>query len=139
LPAGAAGEDAAGEGREQAGAKDGRLAAAGRADDGEEAGTDQTGDELGDEPLATEEVVGIDWLEAGEALNGQMSSPTGGRERERSCSRAIWRSVTVPASSDSTSLRLLRPTAAREATSTSRRRASSTATLSAAPASSRPL
>ncbi len=63
-PALAARQDSSGEGREETGAEDRRLAAARRADDAEEAGADEAGDELGDEPLAAEEVVGIDRLEA---------------------------------------------------------------------------
>ena len=67
-PAFAARQDSAGEGRKKAGAEDRRLAAARRADDAEEARADEARDELGDEPLAAEEVVGVDRLEAREAL-----------------------------------------------------------------------
>ena len=143
-PALAARQHPSGEGREETGAEDRRLAAARRADDAEEAGADEAGDELGDEPLAAEEVVGIDRLEARETLEradalGRHAGRGGRAERARACSRASWRSITLPASSASTSLRSLLPAAAREATSTSRRLASSTATASAARASSRQL
>ena len=53
-PALAARQDSSGESREETGAQDRRLAAARRADDAEEAGADEAGDELGDEPLAAE-------------------------------------------------------------------------------------
>ena len=143
-PALAARQHSSGEGRKKAGAEDRRLAAARRADDAEEAGADEAGDELGDEPLAAEEVVGIDRLEARQTL--ERADPLGGHagrggraERARACSRASWRSITLPVNSASTSLRSLLPAAAREATSTSRRLASSTATASAARANSRQL
>ena len=64
----AARQDSSGERREETGAQDGRLAAARGADDAEEAGADQAGDELGHEPFPAEEVVGIDRLEAREAF-----------------------------------------------------------------------
>ena len=57
----------------------------------------------------------------------------------RACSRTSWRSITLPASSASTSLSSLLPAAAREATSTSTRLASSVATASAACGESRQL
>ena len=85
-PALAARQDSSGEGREETGAEDRRLAAARRADDAEEAGADEAGDELGDEPLAAEEVVGIDRLEARQTL--ERADPLGrhagrgGRARE---------------------------------------------------------
>ena len=67
-PALAARQHSAGERRQEAGAEDRRLAAARRADDAEEAGADEPGDELGDEPLAAEEVLGVGRLEAREPL-----------------------------------------------------------------------
>ena len=88
-PARATRQDASGERRKQAGAKHRRLAAARRADDAEEAGADEPGDELGDEPLAAEEVVGIHRLEARQtlertdALGGDTSRR--GRAGERAC------------------------------------------------------
>ena len=69
-PALAAGQHACGQGREQAGAQHRGLAAARGADDAEQAGADESGNQLGDEPLAAEEVVGIGGLEAGEPLEG---------------------------------------------------------------------
>ncbi len=85
-PALAARQHASGEGRQETGAQDRRLAAARRADDAEEAGADEAGDELGDEPLAAEEVVGIDRLEARETLERADSlgrhAGRGGRARE---------------------------------------------------------
>ena len=88
-PAPAAGQHTAGEGREQTGAQDGGLAAARRADDAEEAGADEAGDELGDQPLAAEEVVGVDGLEArqtlerADALGCRASRRVRARERPR--------------------------------------------------------
>ena len=85
-PALAARQDSSGEGREETGAEDRRLAAARRADDAEEAGADEAGDELGDEPLAAEEVLGIDRLEARETLERAYPlsghAGRGGRARE---------------------------------------------------------
>ena len=144
-PALAARQDPSGERRQQACAEDRRLAAPRGADDAEEAGPDEARDELGDEPLAAEEVVGVDRLEAREpleradALGSHVEPGVCGPTRACACSRASWRSTTLPVSSASTSLRSLLPAAAREATSTSRRLASSTATSSAARASSRQL
>ena len=96
-------QDPVGE-REQTGAEDGGLSAARRADDAEESCADQAGDELGDEPLAAEEVVAIDWLEACEAL--ERACPLGGRAggggEGWACSRASWTSITLPVSSAST-------------------------------------
>src|SRR4051794_38325603 len=66
----AAREHAAGERRQEAGAQDGGLAAAGWADDAEQRGADEARDELGDEPLAAEEVGRVDDLERGESLVG---------------------------------------------------------------------
>jgi hypothetical protein len=67
-PALAPGQHAAGERGQQPGTQQGRLAAARRADDAEEARAHEAGDELGHEPLAAEEVVGIGGLEAGQAF-----------------------------------------------------------------------
>src|SRR5439155_22809751 len=67
-PAPTARQHPSGEGRKETGAEDRRLATARRADDAEETGTDEAGDELGDEPLAAEVVLGIDRLEARETL-----------------------------------------------------------------------
>ena len=55
----------------------------GRADDAEEAGSDEACDELGDEPLAAEEVVGVDGLEAREPLEraDAFGGHTSGRGR----------------------------------------------------------
>ena len=110
-PALAARQDSSGERREQPGAEDRRLAAARRANDAEEAGADEPGDELGDEPLTAEEVVGVDRLEAREALEradalGRHRARASAGPKARACSRASWRSITLPASSASTSLRL---------------------------------
>ena len=140
----AARQDASGQGREKTGAQNRRLAAARRADDAEEAGADEAADELGHEPLPAEEVVRIDRLEACQAFERTDSlARHAGRgvraRRARACSRTSWRSTTFPVSSASTLVRSLLPAAAREATSTSRRLASSTATASAARANSRQL
>ena len=80
-PALAAGKHPTGEGREESGAEDGRLAAARWADDAEESGSDEAGDELRNEPLAAEEVVGIGRLEAREAL--ERTDPLGGNSGRR--------------------------------------------------------
>ena len=72
----AARQDSSGEGREKTGADERRLAAARRADDAQEADADEAGDELGDEPLAAEEVLGIHRLEARETL--ERADPLGG-------------------------------------------------------------
>ncbi len=92
-PALAARQHAVGEGREETGAQDRRLAAARRADDAEEAGADEACDELGHEPLAAEEVVGIDRLEArktlerADALGRHDGSAWRARERARLLAR----------------------------------------------------
>ena len=82
----AARQGSCGEGREKAGADERRLAAARRADDAQEAGADEAGDELGDEPLAAEEVLGIHRLEARETLERAFPlsghAGRGGRVRE---------------------------------------------------------
>ncbi len=75
-PALASRQHPSGERRKQTRAKDRRLAAARGADDAEEAGSDEAGHELGDEPLAAEVVVGIDRLEACETL--ERADPLGG-------------------------------------------------------------
>ena len=72
----AARQDPSGEGREKTGADEGRLAAARRSDDAQEADADEAGDELGDEPLAAEEILGIHRLEARETL--ERADPFGG-------------------------------------------------------------
>ena len=96
-PALAARQDSSGEGRQETGAQDGRLAAARRADDTEEAGTDQAGDELGNEPLTAEEVVGIDRLEARETLERTypLGSHAGRGYRARECARLLARELEV--------------------------------------------
>ena len=69
-PAFAAGQDPAGQRGQQTGPDDGRLAAAGRADDAEQRRADEPRDELGDELLAAEEVVGVVDVEGRQALVG---------------------------------------------------------------------
>ena len=69
----AARQHSSGKRREEAGTEHRRLAATRRADDAEEAGADEAGDELGDEPLTAEEVLGIDGLEARETLERAWS------------------------------------------------------------------
>ena len=69
-PVGASGQDSAGEGGQQAGPHDRRLAAARRADDREQRRADEPRDELGDELLAAEEVLGVLGAERREALVG---------------------------------------------------------------------
>ena len=64
----AAGQHAARQGGQQAGPDDRGLAAARRSDDAEQRRADQPRDELGDEPLAAEEVRRVGDLEGGEAL-----------------------------------------------------------------------
>ena len=90
-PALAARQHSSGEGRKEAGAEDRRLAAARRADDAEEAGADEAGDELGNEPLASEEVVGIDRLEARETLEraDPLGSHAGRGSRARESARLL--------------------------------------------------
>ena len=61
-----------------------RLAAAGRPDDAEQRRARQPRDHLGDEPLATEEDVGVVDLEAGEALERAASTAAGARLGARS-------------------------------------------------------
>ena len=63
-PAPAARQHPSGERRKKTCAKDRRLAAARRADDAEEAGADEAGDQLGDEALAAEVVLGVERLKA---------------------------------------------------------------------------
>ena len=69
-----------GQSREQPRPHQRGLAAAGGADDGEQAGLGQAGDQLGDEPLAAEEVGGVGLLEPGQALVGAAPE---GRDRAR--------------------------------------------------------
>ena len=90
-PAPAARQHPSGEGREETGAKNRRLAAARRADDAEEAGADEAGDELGHEPLAAEEVVGVDRLEARETLErtDPLGRHAGRRHRARESPRLL--------------------------------------------------
>ena len=64
----AAGQHPAGQRRQQAGAQDRRLAAARRPDDAEQRRADEAGDELGDEPLASEEVARVGDVVGGQAL-----------------------------------------------------------------------
>jgi hypothetical protein len=64
----AAGHHAPGEGWQQPGSHDRRLAAAGRADDREHRRADEACDQLGDEPFAPEEVLGVVGVERREAL-----------------------------------------------------------------------
>ena len=64
----AARQDPAGQGGQQSGPHDRGLAAARRSDDAEQRRADRPRDELGDEPLASEEVPGVGDVEAGEAL-----------------------------------------------------------------------
>ena len=59
----AAGQDPAGEGRQEARSKRGRLAAARGADETEERVADHLGHQLGDEPVAAEVVLGVDGVE----------------------------------------------------------------------------
>ena len=96
-PAPAARQHAAGEGREETGAEDRRLAAARRADDAEEAGPDEAGDELGDEPLAAEEVVGVDRLEARQTLEraDSLGCHAGRRVRARERPRLLAHQLEV--------------------------------------------
>ena len=69
-PAFATWQHSGGQSGEEACPEQGGLAAARGAHDAEQAGADEVGDQLGHEPLATEEVVGIGGLEAGETLEG---------------------------------------------------------------------
>ena len=64
----AAGQRAARQRGQQTGPDDRGLAAAGRADDAEQRRADELRDEVGDEPLAPAEVVGVGRLERCEAL-----------------------------------------------------------------------
>jgi hypothetical protein len=74
------------QGRQETGTQDRRLATARGADDREETGADEAGHELGDEPLASEEVLGIDRLEGRETLERAdplgRNARRGGRARE---------------------------------------------------------
>ena len=124
-PAPAAGQHAFGEGRDETGAEDGRLAAARRADDAEEAGADEAGDELGDEPLAAEEVVGIDGLEARQTLEraDSLGRRASRRVRARERPRLLTHELEVDHLAGQLGLDLAQvapPAAAREATSTER-------------------
>ena len=76
----AAGEDPGGQRRQQAGPHQRRLPAAGGPDHRQQRGLGQAGDQLGDQPLATEEVGGVGRLEPGQALVGAA----GERRRPRS-------------------------------------------------------
>ncbi len=76
----AAGQDPAGQGRQEAGTERGRLAAAGGADEAQERVADELGHQLGDQPVAAEVVLGVDGLERGQALvraDGDARSPGG--------------------------------------------------------------
>ena len=94
-PAAAARQHSTRQRREQAGAEHRRLAAARRADDPEEARADQPRDELGHEPLAAEEVVGVDGLEArqplerADSLGRHAGRGDGARERPRVLARRL--------------------------------------------------
>ena len=72
-PAGRAGQHAARERGQQPGAEGRRLAAAGSAHEGEAGSPDEPRDQLGDEPLPAEVVLGIVGVERGQALVGQTS------------------------------------------------------------------
>ena len=119
-PALAAGQHAAGERRQQPARSTDDLPLPDGPTMPRKRGADEAGDELGDQSLAAEEVVGIGGLEARQALErahtlgGEAGSAWAWRERARACSRASCRSITLPASSASTSLRSLRPAAARD-------------------------
>ena len=80
----AARQDSSRDRRQEPGPQDRRLAAARRPDDAEEAGSDQAGDELGDEPLATEEEVGVNRLEARQTLERAKPLCRHARRRRRS-------------------------------------------------------
>ena len=67
-PSGRAGQHAGRQCRQQTGPHDGRLAAARCADHGQQATLHHSGDELGDEPLAAVEQLGVAGLERGKAL-----------------------------------------------------------------------
>ena len=120
----AAGQHAVRQGGQQAGPHDRGLAAARRAHDAEQRRADEPGDELGDEPLAAEEVRRVGDLERGEALErahhaARSSSPSGASRSRAACS-----STTSPASSASIERSSARPAAARPATAPTRRAAS---------------
>ena len=90
-------QDSSGEGRKKAGAEDRRLAAARRTDDAEKPGADEAGDELGHEPLPAEEVVGIDRLEARQALEraDSFGRDAGRGVRARESPRLLARELEV--------------------------------------------
>ena len=67
-PVVAAGQHAARQRRQQPGSDHGGLAAARRADDGEQRRADEPRDQLGDEPLAPEEVRGVVGVEGRQPL-----------------------------------------------------------------------
>ena len=69
-PALRAGDDPVGERRQQAGAHGRGLAAARGADHREQGRADQAGDELGDQALAAEEVLGVGGVEGRQAAEG---------------------------------------------------------------------
>ena len=69
-PALRAGDDPVGQRRQEAGAHGRGLAAARGADDGEQGRADQAGDELGDQALAAEEVLGVGGIERRQAAEG---------------------------------------------------------------------
>ena len=89
-------QNPAGQRRQQSGPHDGGLAAARRSYDPEQRRADRPRDQLGDEPLASEEVPGVGDVEAGEALErahqrrlvrgeqiGAARRPPGSRPRPR--------------------------------------------------------
>ena len=78
-PAGGAGQHAGGQGRQQTGPHRRGLAAARRADDGQQPGLDQAGHQLRDEPLAAVEQLGIGVLERGQTLVRTGDQVTAGR------------------------------------------------------------
>ena len=67
-PAFASRQRARGQGGEQAGPQDRRLAASGRADDAHQRRVDGAGDNVGDEPLTAEEILRVGDVEGGETL-----------------------------------------------------------------------
>ena len=104
----AAGQRAARQRGEQPGPDDRRLAAAGRADDAEQRRADELRDEVGDEPLAPAEVVGVGRLERCEAL--ERADHEAGRRppgRARSGAAARRRRPARPPSSAAARVRRL--------------------------------
>ena len=105
-----AGQHAAGQRRQQAGAHRRGLPAAGRPDHGEQRRAHEPGDQLGHEPLATEEVLGVGRVERGEPEEGAHR-----RERARPLRRSAARARRAPAARAGRRRARPRPSAARRA------------------------